>query len=270
MKSAVDSPGPLTPDAPADQIRSFILPHRSYRRLPVRGFRSRIASTLVVILIEVAAIFLVTPMAGAASRFVLRALNGSGMPAEAVPDAYLGFTLHPVLSGMAPAAYQSLALCLVLAIVAIIVLSLLRPALPLRYFLISNLVMVIASAAYLIVVGHPGYDQWQFSRLYLTTVVTVWLVLPVVVGLSCMLFPFTTLETAFIILIALVYDVLLSTGRYAIFLWLLAKTGPLLMPNLYLFFGPLLDFALVVGLFSIALVRLSAKLVRHTEDWAWL
>jgi len=256
--------------ASSDQTRPSIVPHRSYRRLPIRGFRSRLSSTIIVLLVELAVIIFAAPVAGGISRLVATALNGSGVASAPQGDRYLIFNLAPVGSPMASTGYETLVIWLASAVVGIIVLALLRPALPLRYFVISNLTLLVASAAYLIVTGHPGYDESQFSRVYLTTAVTVWLVLPVVVGLVCMLFPFSALETAAIILIALSYDVILCAARYATFLWVLAKTGPVLMLNLYLFFGPLLDFALIVGLFSAALVRLSNKLDKHSEDWEWL
>jgi len=225
---------------------------------------------IVLLVIEIGVVIFAAPVANGVARFVAAALNTSGVASAPQGDRYLIFSIAPVAAPMASNGYETLAVWLACGVVGIIVLALLRPALPLRYFLISNLTLLVASAAYLIIVGHPGYDQWQFSRLYLTTMLTVWLVVPVVVGLVCSLFPFTTVETAVMILIALAYDVLLGAARYATFLWVLAKTGPLLMSNLYLFFGPLLDFALIVGLFAAALVRLSKKLDKHSEDWVWL
>jgi len=121
----------------------------------------------------------------------------------------------------------------------------------------------VASAVYLTFAGRLGYDAAEFSNLYLRTVVVVWLITPLfIAGLSLML-PFSALERAALMVLTLAYDVVFCAVRYALFAWLLTEVGAVVMANLYLFLGPLLDFVYLVGIFALFLPRLGRRLGRE-------
>ncbi len=141
---------------------------------------------------------------------------------------------------------------------------------PLRVLLIYNLILLGTTAVYLLYTGHLGYDTEAFSRLYLRTVVIVWTMLPLFMGMLSVLLPFSPIEQAGFVACALIYNFVFSALRYAFFVWAISRFGIVVMPDLYLFFGPFMDFVYSVGIFTLFLGRLRRRLDRHGERWVWL
>jgi hypothetical protein len=104
----------------------------------------------------------------------------------------------------------------------------------------------------------------------LETMTAIWLVLPLFIGTVTILFPFTLLASIAIILSTVVFDIVLAASRYAAFIVILNHSGPILMADLYLSFGPLLDVIPLTGIFAIFLGLLARRLRRDPEAWAWL
>jgi hypothetical protein len=75
--------------------------------------------------------------------------------------------------------------------------------------------------------------------------------------------PFSVLERTVLMVLTLGYDIVFSAIRYAVFAWLLTGVGAVVMANLYLFLGPLLDFVYLVGIFALFLPRLGRRLGRE-------
>jgi hypothetical protein len=60
--------------------------------------------------------------------------------------------------------------------------------------------------------------------------------------------------------VSLVYDMVFSAVRYALFIWLLVRLGAVVMATLYLFLGPLLDVIYLVGIFAVFVLRLTRRI----------
>ena len=133
-------------------------------------------------------------------------------------------------------------------------------SMPVRYLVVYNLLIIAASASYLLFFGQPGYDARDFSQLYLRTVVTIWLVTPAFLGVMSMTLPFHPLEQVGLVTVSLVYDMVFSAVRYALFVWLLVRLGAVVMATLYLFLGPLLDVIYLVGIFAAFVLRLTRRI----------
>jgi len=84
-------------------------------------------------------------------------------------------------------------------------------------------------------------------------------VMPAFMGVLSLTLPFSPLEQAGLVLLSLAYDILFSAVRYALFVWLLVHLGAVVMANLYLFLGPLLDIIYLVGIFAMFVIRLRRR-----------
>ncbi len=247
-----------------------IVPHRAYRtaRMPVSGI---VASVIAVAAIEVALAFYWSVVA----RFIVqndttivgRVVAGTSV----IPHSFLGRNVGAMLFGMrthsVPELFTWIAVC---ALVISVVTALRGLTKPLQYFINVNAWIIGLEAVFLLVVGHLGYSADAFSKLLLDTMIVAWFVMPVFIGFVAVLFPFKAWESFTLIVAASAYVVLLEAVRYAVFPAILTRTGPILMSDLYLLYGPLLDIIPVVGIFGIMLTRLSSRLKRTPEAWRWL
>ncbi|MGH2778792.1 MAG: hypothetical protein ACRDJB_09090, partial [Actinomycetota bacterium] len=91
------------------------------------------------------------------------------------------------------------------------------------------------------------------------------------VGLLGLTMPFRSWERLGLVVLCWTSIFALSAVRYALFVWALTQFGSVLMPSLYLFLGPVLDFVYLMSIFSLFLVPLGRRLDRgERNSWAWL
>jgi hypothetical protein len=186
---------------------------------------------------------------------------------------FLAIQIRPLQIEVQPLDYRALLVWFLASIAAAGVLAgTKRIGAPARYMAIYNLAMVAFSAAYMLFAGELGYGAEAFSELYLRTAVVIWLVIPVFVGAVSLFLPFTMPERLLLVGASFAYNLVFSAVRYALFAWILSWSGAVTMASLYLFFGPLLDFVYMVGVFSMFLVPLSRRLDREgpQDAWTWL
>lgn len=242
-------------------------PHRAYRRLPVFRPVDVAVSLLLVGALEGALVLYLEPLVRVFGLVTFRLVRFAGTAASLGSDRFLGVELFPLVFGsIPPLDYQTLVLWFAGGATALVtVWRTTRIPGPLRLLLAYNLALLTASALYLLFAGHLGYDAEEFSRLYLRTIVVVWLVAPVfLAGLSLAL-PFSPAERVGLALLTLGYDILFCAVRYALFVWLLTGLGAVVMANLYLFLGPLLDVIYFVGIFAMFVLRLGRRLGGRVE-----
>ncbi len=245
-----------------------IAPHRAYRRLPVLGPASVALSLFLVLALEVLLVRYLAPLVRVFGLATFELVHFVRTPASLGSDEFLGVPLFPVVFGtIPPLGYGTVLLWLAGSVAGIVLLGRLRRVVgaPLRYLVVYNLLLVAASACYLLFAGHLGYDAEEFSRLYLRTVVTIWLVTPAFMGLLSLTLPFSPLERVGLVTLTLVYDIIFSAVRYAVFVWLLQNLGAVVMANLYLFLGPLLDVIYFVGIFGLFVLSAARRIRRRPE-----
>jgi hypothetical protein len=215
--------------------------------------------------IETALVLSLGPLLRIFGEGSVRIARMTGMAAWLGRDRFLGVDLFPLLFGEIPAVAPQAALLWLAGGMGALALVCRSEwmALPVRCLLAFNLAVFSASALYLVFFGRPGYDAAEFSHLYLRTIVVVWLITPLFLTSLSLTLPFSVLERTVLMVLTLGYDIVFSAIRYAVFAWLLTGVGAVVMANLYLFLGPLLDFVYLVGIFALFLPRLGRRLGRE-------
>jgi hypothetical protein len=239
-----------------------LAPPRAYRRLP-RLRRANVVFSLALVVGAEGLLYRYLPETVRAFSLSTAALvRFTHTTVELGTDEFLGVPLLPlVFESIRPLSYQVLLLWLGACAAGILLLTRRRwLSMPVRYLIVYNLLLIAASAYYLLFAGQPGYDAVDFSRLYLRTVVTIWLVMPAFMGVMSLTLPFSPLEQVGLVALSLAYDMIFSAVRYALFVWLLVHLGAVVMANLYLFLGPLLDVIYLVGIFAVFALRLERRI----------
>jgi hypothetical protein len=241
-----------------------LAPPRAYRRLSRLAPIHVISTVALVVSLEVALVWHLPRVVEAFALTTVALVRFTRTAVALGTDEFMGVPLSPlVFESIRPLSYQVLLLWIGGCAAGIVLLTRRRWFLmPVRYLIVYNLLLITASAYYLLFFGRPGYDAADFSQLYLRTVVTIWLVTPAFMGLMSLTLPFSTLEQIGLVVLSLAYDMVFSAVRYALFVWLLVNLGAVVMANLYLFLGPLLDVIYLVGIFAVFVLRL----IRRTSE----
>ncbi len=224
-----------------------------------------------LIVVEVAAVFLAPVMARAMSQFAIYSAQVQGIVVRPFADKFGWIDLQPMTFVMHHDDWISLLVTVAVCVAVIALYSFWQaPPMPLRFYINLNALVVGGAALYIFFAGHLGYDSAAFTQLMLRTAVLTWLAMPLFIALFAALFPFSWWERLLFIGITAAYDVPLSIVRYAAFVSILAHTGPALMPDLYLLFGPLLDAIPIITFFSVFLVQAAQRIDRNAGVWAWM
>jgi hypothetical protein len=251
-------------------VRTAIAPHRSYRTISVDASGAFLTLPALVV-VEVIAVWLAPAAARAMARFAFYSARAEGVAVRPFGDRFGWVELQPMTFTMHHHDWVSL---VVMSLVCALVVALLSfwqaLPMPLRFYINLNALVVGGAALYILFTGHLGYDSAAFSQLMLRTALLTWLTMPIFIALFAALFPFSWWERLLFIGITVAYDVPISIVRYAAFVGILARTGPALMPDLYLLFGPLLDAIPIITIFSVFLVRAARRIDRNSGVWAWM
>jgi len=251
-------------------LRDIIAPHRSYRRLPVTS-TGALTTIPAVLLIEIAVILFAQKALDAMTAFASFVAADEHIATRPFADPFLFVTTHPMTFAMRHSDWIELCIVMFACAVVIVALSVwTKIAAPVRFFINLNLLLIAGAAFYLLLTGRLGYDSAAFSELMVRTALFTWLIMPIFVGLFASLFPFTIWERLLFIVITVAYDVPLSIVRYGLFVAILGKTSSIVMADLYLVFGPLLDAIPIICFFSIFLVRVARTLEKRKAVWGWL
>ncbi|MGI9659243.1 MAG: hypothetical protein ACR2OD_10075, partial [Gaiellaceae bacterium] len=140
-----------------------------------------------------------------------------------------------------------------------------------RGVVIAEATLFGAAGAFMLATGRPPFAAGEFAALYTETAALTWLILPLLLGVVSLSVPFRVWERALLMMLVLAYGGLLSVARLGFFAEALGAGSSVLMAPLFLNFGPLLDFIGAVAIFSVMLVRVSARLERGEPRrvWSW-
>jgi len=247
-----------------------IAPHRSYRT-PVGSRRPFVVAGIVLVAVEVALLLWAAQLERFLTGSAVAWLQGMGTPVTLGEDGYLGWSLATISYAMPTHHYVELLIWIGTGLGGIALLALGRIlSTPVRYFAILNLAVISSEAIYLLFQGHLAYSPTQFSVLMMRTMLVTWFVIPAFAATIVVLFPFRVWHVVAAILFCTAYDVALGSARYVAFVAILSHTGPILMADLYLIYGPLLDVIPMIGIFAFFLTRLSRRLERRPGAWQWL
>jgi hypothetical protein len=140
---------------------------------------------------------------------------------------------------------------------------------PLRYWVSANLLVPMLAALYAFFTTHLGYDGAQYMSLVERTSLLMILCAPAFVALVAALLPFTIVEIAAMLLFMVLSDALFAVVRIVAFALLVSRFGAIVEMNLYMFFGPLMDAAYFITVYSLVVVSLSRRLNRSEGVWQW-
>jgi hypothetical protein len=248
-----------------------MLPHRAHRRLTTATRTSPVFILLFLAFFEVALLVALPALFRAGVLFDAKILEGMGQAAPILNDDFLHLGGLVIGVGLPPIDYRTLAELVVAGVALIAAVSFVRPlVLPIRYAINLHLILLTAAAAYLLIGGPPGYDGAEFSALILHTALLTVPAIAVFVCAMGLLFPLSIQETISFAVIAVAYDLLLSLLRYALFLVVAAHFGAIVLPTLFMLYGPLIDVLPLSTILMVLLSRVSARLQRTPGAWQWM
>jgi hypothetical protein len=245
------------------------LPHRAARRLAVERLSPAALIGLAIVL-EAAAWAAAAPLSRAAVAFDARVLAALGKPVTVVPDSFLHQSLLAIAVSLPPLDYGTLAGLMTVGAAAIFAISTLPEIpLPVRYAINLHLLFVVGTAAYLLLATHAGYDGTEFSALLVRTELVMAPSMALFAVAMGWLFPLRLEHTAGLAIASFAYVVVLFAVRYPLMLLAIAGGGAVLMPMLYMLYGPMLDIVPVTAILMVALVGVSRRLRRTPGAWQW-
>ncbi len=113
------------------------------------------------------------------------------------------------------------------------------------------------------------YTVEMYSRLYVKTMLVIWVLIPTVLSISLAAVPSSFLAKLGLIGGTFLYSFLLGAVRYAFFMAVLRKGTLLFMPLLVFALGPMVDFVYVVSFYSMYISRVSLSLRSKGGIWRW-
>ncbi len=246
-----------------------MLPHRAHRRLK-RTHRPFIALLAFAAAVEGVLFAFLPSVLRAGVMLDASLLQALGQSAPVIYDNFLHLGATVIGLALPPIDYRTLTVLSASGVALIAIVSAIRLPLPIRYGVNLHLILVIAAAMYLLAGTAPGYDGTEFSALIVHTALLTIPVLALFAAAMGVLFPLTLPETIGFVLAVVAYDFVLTVLRYAAFLIIAAHLGAIVLPLLYMLYGPLLDILPIGMMLMVLLTRVSARLQRTPEAWQWM
>lgn len=240
---------------------------RSYRRLLMRKRRTYALSLLLIAILQGMTFYAMSIVAAAYTKFAVFALVRSGFEVREEAARFLSMSFPIAIVASAPPRTLDLSLYIAVSIAIIAAFHFQRHPVPIRYIMVAAALILIASAIQLLLMGRPSFESSDFSSIWLRTSLLTWMLSPALLGAVSFLFPFRLRDRAQLLLLVIACDFVFSIARYAVVLAILSIFGPVLLPLLFIFAGPLLDTIVCVCIFSWSLVSLSLRLAQSPESW---
>jgi hypothetical protein len=267
----------VTPKKPnsAKEKKDHIFYHRAHKKLPSVTLWRFIYDFLILGITPLILIFLYYPeitslMTSIAHKIV----------SFIIPSNFLSILNTPLFSydiffidfpSRFPSMNFSLSL-IVFSLLTIIILSKLKKILkPISYWLIFiSLINIVAALFFIFSPASYPYRAVDYSQLYVVTMVSIWMIIPILLSLVLLMMPTNLLSKASLIAFSLVYMFVFGTVRYALFTMILYKFSLIFMPFMIFCLGPLLDFTFIIGFYSIYISRVAIKFKKNEDVWQWL
>ncbi|SMD01659.1 hypothetical protein [Sporomusa malonica] len=181
----------------------------------------------------------------------------------------VGYIYFIDLPGKFPEFFFSLGNALVCLVLLLFQVYLCR-ANPLNiFFMMIVAVQLLSSTFFVVAPGLFPYDITDYSYLYMVQQISILFFVPLIMGFALLPLPSSLISKCLTMGITCVYALVFGTVRYAVFLFILAKASLLYMAVLFFVLGPLIDFAYIVGIYSIHVTRLTAKTKEDVSVWRW-
>jgi hypothetical protein len=99
--------------------------------------------------------------------------------------------------------------------------------------------------------------------------ISIWFFVPLIMGVGVMPLPGTIMSKIATMIVTYIYSLAFGAFRYVVFLFILSKISLLYMSILFFVLGPLLDFVYVVGIYSVYVTKLAARIQEDYSLWKW-
>jgi hypothetical protein len=253
--------------------KSIIYYHRAYRKITGSGWLFLVELAFVTLPLSLLILFIypfITEQIGHIAQTVL----SSYYPPGTVKVMGQSFILGNISIVSIPGTHPSSLVTFVNFIVSlffIIFLPFAKRGKNIAIFVVFLAVINLVSALFFTLspVEFP-YTATDFSELYVKTEISMWLFIPLILGMALLPLPASIFPKILLIVFALIYSVIFGTLRYIIFLFVISKFSVIYMALLFFAFGPLIDFVYIVGIYCFYTSKLSKKLKGSENIWKWL
>ena len=264
-----------TGGTPLNISKENIFLHRSHRKLPHVALKTLFIEMGVLTLPFLLLIFFFYPELTLTISTTACRLIALAVPKEHLAIVQLSSYAKPLYGLVVPDRFPSLDFSIAVLVVSLLVTVISwgarQAAKPLGSWVAFICLITSVSAAFFIIMPEKyPYTSGMFSGLYLQTMLTVWLLIPVILSLSLLPLPGGRRGKFLLILSTMAYSIVFGTVRFAFFMLVLYRYSLLFMPVMIFAVGPLLDFVFVVGFYSFYVSRISVKLKNSENIWQWL
>jgi len=252
--------------------KTIIYYHRAYRKITSSG-RVFTLEFLAITLPLVLLILLLYPLITERICLLAKDILSSYYPSGAIKLIKQAYLLGDITIIDSPETFPSFLTSFINLIVSlglIIILPRVRKnkniAIYLLYLAVINLV---SSLFFILFSTHFPYPAVRFSDLYIKTEISMWLFIPVILGMAFLPLPSSIFPKLGLIIFTLIYSVIFGALRYIIFLFIIYKFSVIYMALLYFAFGPFIDFVYIVGIYCFYNTKLAHNLKGKESVWKW-
>jgi hypothetical protein len=252
--------------------KSLIYYHRAYRKISGSG-RIFVLELIAISLPLSLLILFASPFITAQMSYLAQAVLSSYFPSEVtkvVEKAFLvGKISYVGIDGTSPSTLISF-INLTISLAMIIFLPRVKRNKNIAIYFVFLAAINLVSAIYFIVTPHTfPYTVTNFSELYIKAEISMWLFIPVILGMAFLPLPAPIFPKLILILATLIYSLAFGELRYIIFLFIVSKFSVIYMALLFFAFGPLIDFVYIVGIYCFYNSKLAHNLKGSESVWKW-
>jgi hypothetical protein len=253
--------------------KSLIYYHRAYRKITGSGWLFLVELVVITLPLSILVLFAYPYITEQMSRITQAVLSSYYLPGTVkviVQSFILGNVSIVSVPGTNPSALVSF-VNFVISLVLIVFLPYTKRGRNIAIYIVFLAVINLVSALFFTLSPSEfPYTATEFSELYIKTEISMWLFIPLILGMAFLPLPASILPKLLLIVFALVYSVIFGTLRYTIFLFIISKFSVIYMALLFFAFGPLIDFVYIVGIYCFYTSKLAKKLKGSETVWKWL
>jgi hypothetical protein len=255
------------------KIKSQIYSHRAYRILTKTG-RSKVLLELLISLIifDLALLYFYPDITLQMNKFAQIILSPFYQSMKVIPEPFIMGDVYLLdITGKYPG-FNFSVITAIISLIVIIIMAFQKIIIKsVSIWIIFISIITLISALYFVFFArYFPYSMRIFLDLYVKTVVSIWLTIPIIMTLAFAPFPLNFFTKLFSILFVLLWSMIFGILRYVVFIFVLRKLSYIFMADLYFVFGPFLDFIYIVGIFAFIISKLADKLHGDEEKWLWL
>jgi hypothetical protein len=252
--------------------KSLIYYHRAYRKITGSG-RLFLLELIGISLPLSLLILFASPFITAWMSNIAQSVLSSYFPSQTIRVIEKAFLLGNVsyvgIDGTYPSTLASF-INLLISVGLIIFLPRVKRNKNIAIYFVFLAAINLVSSVYFVLTPHAfPYTVTNFSELYIKAEISMWLFIPLILGMAFLPLPAPILPKLLLIAFTLIYSLIFGTLRYIIFLFIVSKFSVIYMALLFFAFGPLIDFVYIVGIYCFYNSKLAHNLKGSESVWKW-